>query len=276
MIKIAMTIRNRLAVSKKAIEALYRHTTTDFQLYVYDNRTNYKVKEHFEFFWKLYNDGMIHQLTFNTKDSVYNAFDKAVALNNFGYNHSLDPNLKDCDFIVFLDNDMLVLPEWDVRVKEAWDFINKRKMNHIKVVAQCPGGIKNVGKESFKIGKKKVKAITGKLSGSGFWAVRPNFYKDIGFLDIKPLIGLSKKHDQKLWQQMNKRTKGKDYIMGLNHLMVLHTGSIAGSICNTIGYGTNKNKEKKIRFEKEEALIEDMTFDQFYNRALKECSKLDK
>lgn len=273
MIKIAMTVRNRLSVTKKAIEALYRHTTTDFQLYVYNNRTDYKVKEHFEFFWKLYNDGLIHQITFNTKESVYNAFDKAVALNNFGYNHSLDPNLKNYDFILFLDNDMLVLPEWDVMVKEAWDFINTRRLGHIKVVAQCPGGIKNVGNESFKVGKKRIKAITGRLSGSGFWAVRPNFYKDVGFLDIKPLIGFAKKHDQQYWKKM---AKGKNYILGLNHLMVLHTGPIAGSICNVIGYGTNSKKEKTIRFKEEERLIEEMSFDNFYNRAMRECKKLDK
>ncbi len=276
MIKIAMTVRNRLSVTKKAIEALYRNTSTNFQLYIYDNRSNYKVKEHFEFMWKLYEDGLVHQITFNTKESVYNAFDKAVALNNFGYNHSLDPNINDCDFLLFLDNDMLVVPGWDELIKEAWDFINLKRLTHIKVVAQCPGGIKNVSPQTFKIGKNKVKAIQGKLSGSGYWATRSNFFQDVGFLDIKPLVGFAKQHDQKLWKKMSKKNNGKEYIMGLNQLMVLHTGPIAGSICNTIGYGTSEEKEKIIKFEKEEKIIEEMTFDEFYNKAMKECRKLDK
>jgi len=273
MIKIAINVRNRLSVTKKAIEALYRHTTNDFQLYIYDNRTNYKTKEHFEFFWKLYEDGMIHQITFNTKESVFNAFDKAAALNCFGHNHTQDPKKKEYDFLLFLDNDMIVMPNWDNTIINAWNYVKKRKLSNIKVIVQYPGGIKNINPQEHRIDS-KITAITGKLSGSGFWSVKPDFYQDVGFLDLKPLVGLSKKHDQQYWKLLSK--KNTDYIMAVKSNMVLHTGSIAGSICNVIGFGTNDKKEKEIQFRQQEERIDNMSFDEFYNLSLKQCIVLDK
>ena len=272
MIKIAMSVRNRLAVTKKSIESLYRHTETEFQLYIYDNRTNYKLKEHFEFFWKMYEEGMIHQITFNTKESVFNAFDKAAALNCFGHNHTQDPNRKKYDFLLFLDNDMLVMPGWDKMIKAGWNYVNRRNMKHVKIISQYPGGIKNANPQIHKINGKK--AVVGRLGGSGFWSVRPDFYQDVGFLNLTNLVGFAKKHDQEYWKLLSKHNR--EYIMGITANMVLHTGTLAGSICNVIGYGTNKEKEKKIRFKKEEEKIESMTFDEYYNLALKKCKKLDK
>ena len=117
MIKIFMTVRDRLAITKKTIEALYTNTKLPFQLYVYNNSTESRVKEHFEYFYKLYKSDLITQLTFNTDESTFNAFSKAAACNQFGRTHMDDPNWKDYDFLLFLDNDIVVLPGWDEILK---------------------------------------------------------------------------------------------------------------------------------------------------------------
>ena len=59
MVKIFMSVRNRLAITKKAIEALILHSEIPHRLYVYDNATNYRLKDHFDFFHELYNTNLL-------------------------------------------------------------------------------------------------------------------------------------------------------------------------------------------------------------------------
>lgn len=271
MIKIIMNVRNRLAVTKHAIRALYEHSTLDFQLYIYNNRTNYKLKQHFEYFWKLYEEGLVHQVTFNTKQSVFNAFDKAAALNSFGHNHNQDPRWQEYDYLVFLDNDMIVRPDWDIILKNTWEDINKYHMDNIKIVGQHPGGIKTAIKIKHKIAG--YDSVTGTYGGSCFWCVKTNFYRDVGFLDLKPLVGLSKKHDQHYWRLLLKSSGGKHYILGLKAPMVLNTGGFVGSICNVLSYGTDASKEEKIKFIEKEEEISNMCFDIFYEEMSKHYNR---
>ncbi|MHA1815451.1 MAG: glycosyltransferase family 2 protein, partial [Candidatus Heimdallarchaeaceae archaeon] len=143
MIKIFMTVRNRLEITKKAIEALERHSVLKYQLYVYDNQTNYLIEEHFEYFMRLYSEGKITQVTFNTDASTFNAFSKASSCNAFGLQHNQDPKKDSYDYLVMLDNDIIVVPNWDAKLKRGWEFVTKSKLNNIKVIGQLPGGIKN-------------------------------------------------------------------------------------------------------------------------------------
>lgn len=264
-IKIAVCVRNRLAVTKKCIQALYKHTTLNFQLYIYDNLTNYNRKNHFEYFWKLYDEGMVTQVTFNTRKSTFNAFSKAAALNQFGYNHEQDPEKEKFLYLMFIDNDMLVAPGWDITLRDAWNDVNKLKMSNIKIICQHPGGIKNAIITPQKVTGHD--SVTGKFSGSGFWSVRTNFYRDVGFLDMKPLVGLNKKHDQNFWRLLDQSAKGKRYVIGLKTLMVIDTGGFSGSICNIIGYGgVTGEKMEKIKYVKRDEEIEQMTFEEFYQK----------
>ena len=50
------------------------------------------------------------------------------------------------------------MPDWDKNLQMAWDYIKNHKLNHIKVVGQLPGGIKQI---SDKI---KINGINAKLS----------------------------------------------------------------------------------------------------------------
>ncbi len=211
MIKIFISVRNRLAMTKKCIEAIKRHSKISHQIYVYNNASDYRLKEHFEYFSEIYMNGTISQVTFTTEKSTFNAFSKASTCNFFGLQHEQDPNKDKYLYLVIMDNDILVSPKWDLKFKAGWEYINKNKMKNIKVIGQLPGGIKSLDKQIHQVAG--VEARVGVLGGSGLWSVRPNFFKDVGFLDLKQLVGHHKKHDQAYWRLMQKASGGKPYIM---------------------------------------------------------------
>lgn len=273
MIKIFISVRNRLAITKKCIEALERHSTIPHDIYIYDNCTNYRIREHFEYAYNLYKHGLIVQYVFNTDKSTFGAFSKAIAWNHFGHLHLMDPKWANYDFITLLDNDIIVMPEWDLYIKKAWKAIKNSKMdNRIKVVGQLPGGIKS--KKPFDHDINGIEAKVGKLGGSGFWNVAPSFFGDVGFLDSKKFVGHNKRHDQEYWNIMERKNKGEPYILGLDKCLCIHCGSLAGSVCNELTRNRgNKIGLDKIKFQKCEEQIEKQSFDEFF-KSIQHNSKL--
>lgn len=258
-----LTVRNRLAITRKCIQALVKHSTIPHQIYVYNNLTSYRIDDHFAYFFKLYQKGIITQVTFNTKDSTFDAFSKAVSCNQFGNLHEIDPKKDRCQFLLFLDNDVIVTPGWDKIVAQAWVEVNKLNLKDVKVIAQLPGGIKN--KVPYEKPIAGLNAKIGKLGGSGFWSVRPNFFTDVGYLDLQRLVGQNKKHDQDYWLLMERKTNGKPYIMGLETKLGIHCGAVAGSVCNSLTRHRNDPKVmEKIKFEDAEKEIESQKFEDFY------------
>jgi hypothetical protein len=266
MIKIFLTVRNRLAITKKCIEALKKHSTIRHQLYVYNNQTNHLLEEHFKYFYKLYSRGLVAQVSFTSDDSNFNAFSKASTCNFFGSQHEHDPNKDKYNFLVFMDNDIIVTPGWDKKLHRAWTFVVNQKMNNIKVIGQLPGGIKNKGNPIDL--PDDMKGRPGKLGGSGLWSVRPNFFRDVGYLNLKELVGHNKKHDQLYWRSLERASGRNPYILGLDQKLGIHCGSQAGSVCNTLTRGGPKLKGKldKIKFERAEKEIDSVEFDLFFKR----------
>jgi hypothetical protein len=265
MIKIFVSVRNRLAISAKMISALKRHSELPHQLHIWDNSTSYKIDEHFMYWSMLYKAKLISQISFTTEESTFNAFSKAVAFNLFLLQHSQDPHKDKVDFLVCMDNDIIITPSWDIKLKNAWDDVNKLKLDNIRIISQCPGGIKNKTELPYKIGG--MNAATGKFGGSGFWSMRSNFHKTVGLLDLSKLVGYNKKHDQMYWTLLDKSSGGKDYILGLRDNLAVHCGGrVAGSICNSLTKNNlNKNKLDLIKFEESEKRIDSQSFDEFYN-----------
>jgi len=267
MIKIFLSVRNRLAITMKCIEALKKHSTLPHQIYVYDNETSYLVDEHFMYFYQMYKERKITQVTFTTNQSTFKAFSKASTCNFFGKQHELDPKKHKYAFLLMLDNDIIVTPGWDEKLKRAWDYlrINKPAHANIKVIGQLPGGIKNTVNPRIKIDE--MEGRVGKLGGSGLWSVKPNFFEDVGFLDLNQLVNHDKRHDQIYWRMMDVATGGKPYIMGLDQKLGIHCGKIAGSVCNVLTRNRGKaDKNKLIRFEEAEKSISRMDFDSFYKK----------
>ncbi len=264
MIKIFLTVRNRLAITKKCITAIQKHTTMPYQLYIYDNQTNHRIEEHFKYFASLYKDGLVTQVVFNTDASTFNAFSKASACNMFGLLHQQDPKKNECIFLLMLDNDVILMPGWDQKIVAAWKYVNKNKRNDIKVIGQTPGGIKN--KKEVVTVNTELNGRIGKLGGSGLWSVRSNFFEDVGLLDLRRLVGHNKRHDQDYWLLLDKSTHGKPYILALNQKLGIHCGKITGSICNrlTRGGGTIKQKLEVIKFKKPEEQLNNLEFDEFF------------
>jgi len=262
MIKVMMTVRNRLSITKKCIEALHKHTTIPFQLYVYDNLTTFNTKGHFRYFNEIYDKKLVTQITFNTKVSTFDAFSKAVSSNQFGLLHEQDPKKNDYEFLLLLDNDVIPTPNWDKVVSKAWRDVTNLKLKNIKVISQHPGGIKE--KEILSNSLAGFPASIGKLGGSGFWTIRTNFFKDVGLLDLNKLVGVDKRHDQEYWRLLDISTGGQKYIVGLKVKLGIHTGRLTGSICNVLSRNRRPDREKMITFDEAEKWIDEMSFEDFY------------
>ena len=263
MIKIFISVRNRLAITKKCIEALILHSKLEHRIYIYDNASNHRLKDHFDFFHELYSKNIISQITFTTVNSTFGAFSKAATSNFFGLQHEQDPHKDKYDFVVMLDNDILVTPGWDKHLKVAWDWVNGKKLKHVKVIGQLPGGIKS--KSAKQPISENMFGRFGTLGGSGLWSVKTNFYRTVGYLDLKSLVGFDKKHDQQYWRLLQKSSPGKQYIMGISKKLGIHCGKQAGSVCNRLT--RNKNNPKKldmIKFENAEKNIDSLSFEDFY------------
>ena len=262
MIKILMTVRNRLGVTKKSIESVERNFVEPYSLQIYDNLTNYKLEEHFEYFGKLFKEGRITQVTFNTKESTFGAFSKAVASNSFGLQHEQDPNKDKVDALLILDNDVIFIHrKADKVIRKCWEDVKRKKMNNIKIIGQRPGGIKYT--QPIEGGIAGIPAVKAKLGGSGLWSLRPDFYNDIGYLPLKSLVGKSKQHDQLTWQMCEKATNGKPYIVGLKTKLAVHCGKLAESLCNNLTKIKNKSVMEKIKFKEADKRIESLSYDEF-------------
>lgn len=265
MIKIFLTVRNRLEITKKCIHALKLHSKIPHSIYVYDNATNHLIENHFGYFCKIYKEGHIDQICFTTEKSTFNAFSKASTCNFFGQQHEQDPKKNKYEFVVMLDNDIIVTPEWDLKLRAAWTYVNKNKLTNIKVIGQRPGGIKTIAPEKHNISEGMIGRV-GKLGGSGLWSVRSNFFSDVGFLDLSKLVNHDKKHDQMYWRLMDQSTRGKPYIMGLTQKLGIHCGKHTGSVCNVLTRDKSGNKLEKIKFTDAEEKLSKIPFDEFYKQ----------
>ena len=261
MYKIFLTVRNRLAVTTKCVTALTRHSKLPFNLYIYDNLSNTNIPERFMYYSILFQKGIVSQVTMNTKDSTYGAFSKAVASNDFGLHHEMDPRKGSYDFLVFLDNDIIVCPGWDEIFRNAWLDVKKQGLTTVKVIGQNPGGIKSKKEMPQKVAG--VRARLGKFGGSALWSVQPSFFKEVGFLDVPMFLGINKRHDQIYWQKLDKSTGGQEYILGLDVTIGIHVGKYAGSICNVL---SKTKDERSIEFRKQEEEIDKLSFEEFYSQ----------
>jgi hypothetical protein len=260
--KIAICVRNRLAITKKCLEAIYKHSKHNYEIYIYDNLTNYRLTDHVLYFNKLFQRDLIQQYTVNSDKSTFNAFSKVVALNQFGHHHLMDPRKDKFFFLVFLDNDMIVAPDWDEYLFQACEHLYNTKNQNIKIVTQYPGGIKNAVNYPVKINN--CNAFTGKYGGSGFWAVDRDFFTKVGFLDCKNFLFKNKKHDQLYWHKLNRAARNQNYTLAIQAKMALHTGGIAGSVCNQLTRNKSTDKLEKIKFKEADLKIDSLSFDDFY------------
>jgi hypothetical protein len=261
--KIMLTVRNRLSITQKCIQSIEKNAVENYQIFVYENLSNYKIEEHFEYFGKLYKEGRISQVTFNTKESTFNAFSKAVSSNMFGLQHESDPDKDKVDTLLILDNDVIIIhKKFDKLLRRCWKDIKRKKMKNIKIIGQRPGGIKHT--QPVEGGIAGVSCIQGRLGGSGLWCLKPDFYNDIGYLSLKSLVGKNKMHDQLTWSACEKATKGQPYIIGLTGKKIaVHCGKTAGSICNNLTKIKNKSVMEKIKFKEADKEIEEMSYDEF-------------
>lgn len=260
-IAVFMTVRNRLSLSEKCIEALYKNTSSDIHLFVFDNCTTHNIDGHFTYFSYLYKQGKLQKYVVNTLISTFNAFSKAMSFNEFGvYIESL-PDKSIYDFLLCLDNDMiLVEKDWDLIIKEAMEATSK-KIPTLEIWAQYPGGCSGHD-YTIPIKGQDTTIRLGINSGSGFWCIKPDFFSRVGLIEPELLVGINKRHDIELWSKLNELHKGKPYVCAIKIPMALHFSYFNGkdlSICKP----TRNDPSKEIIHHDVEKLVNSMSYEEF-------------
>lgn len=266
-IAVMITVRNRLALTKKCIQTLYKSTRRPIHLFVYDNCTSYKIKEHFDYFSELYETGVLQKYVVNTFESTYNAFSKVVAFNEFGRTILENPIANRYEFLVLLDNDMMMVKDnWDDIIIDMWRGIDSEEelRDMIHIVTQWPNGCTSAQTGEFHIGDENYKLQLGYTSGSCFWCFRDSFFKKVGFLNPNNVVGQNKKHDQLYWHKMRAINNHKPYILAVEEDLVVtydNYKDINLSICDPSQF----DPQKEITFKEVDDTIDKMPYDSFMN-----------
>ena len=260
-ILVFLTVRNRLEITKKCVEALYKYTSRPVHLFVFDNLTQTRVDDHFNYFCDLYKQGKIKKYVVNTTESTCNCFSKATSWNEMGLFVETHPNKEMYDWILCIDNDMIIIePGWDDIIKETMEVVEK-KVPDIMIYTQAPGGVSGT-EITIPIKGKDVSARIGVNGGSGFWNVPTDFFSKIGLLELEPLVNINKRHDLNLWEKLNEWSNGTPYTFAINLPLALHTGYYNGqdlSICKK----TRNNPSLNIDFEEFDTIVGNMNFEEF-------------
>ncbi|KKK73581.1 hypothetical protein LCGC14_2892410, partial [marine sediment metagenome] len=188
------------------------------------------------------------------------AFSKVVASNMFADQHKGDPKGGECDYIVCLDNDMIVTPGWDSRVNLIWRAVidKPRVLGNTKIIGQI--GIMSKQQTLVDIGENE-RVVIGKKGGSGFWVVLPNFFEEWGRLNIRHFIGKHKGYDGAYWAQIEKTHSGV-YTAGIDgRPLVYHCGDMVGSVCLRLEEGQVPTSEIAQRADEQ---LGRMDFAEFY------------
>ena len=264
MYKIFLTVRDRLNLTKMCIEAIEKHSKRNYQLYIYDNLTSYKTQEHFLYYSMLYEQKRITQVCFTTKESTFDSFSKSSTCNFFGQQHEQDPNKDNYEFLVLLDNDVIVSPGWDETLFNAWKTVIKSNKNKIKVITYLNKSIKKQ-KEFPDIDGRK--CAVGRFSGSALWCVKTDFFSDVGFLDLSSMIGMNKKHDQRYWPRLKEKSGTDEYILGVEGI-AYHYYKV-GSMCNLLTKYKIDDPDynnKLMEIQTTDDTLADTKFNNFYNK----------
>lgn len=297
-IRIMLTARERMEYTKKCIESIEKYTESDWELFIFDDRSSEKLEERYAEYAKLvkkYKSKIAHIEIFppHTR-ATHDTFGKAVAWNHFGYmstyEHGNQFSEKDkyFDFLVLLDNDIFLRKSgWELYLAYTWKLIDAHPSlsNTVKIVTQAPGGImgeklkedfydtdffdgrnvplKNLEPLGFDditylLTHKQWEVRIGNCGGSGFWMVKPSYFTEIGFLPLKYIKGKNKGHDILSWQLHRQRTNSNRTAVGLWQDLALHIGH-DHSVCNYLTTGQNAIRK---RYEKENKAFRNMTLDE--------------
>lgn len=306
MIRIMMSCRERPAYTEKCIEALEKYTESEYELFLFDDRSENK-KTH-ELYIRLAEETREKDPRHNRIDLLgiippksqvnHGTFGKAwwwvifAYMSTYGHGNRFDDSRRRFDFMVLMDNDIFVKREgWDRFLMMGWDLINYRtkvgddRFKNIKILTQAPGGImspRGPGQKKFDLfvpesgryfgQKKEIKIRIGPCGGSGFWMIKPTYFNEVGTLPLESILGQNKKHDQLSWAIHQQTTKSLMYAGGLWTQTIgpkEDNGVLAlhvGHEHSICNYLTYGHNQIRKRIDREERNFKDMTVEEIIEK----------
>lgn len=286
ILKVMIPCRDRSILTKKCIESIHENTKRfdEIQIYCFDNLSSLESGR-FSMFENLLKRNLISFYSYDTMNSLNDCFGKSVAYKRWldMINNDLKVNatvkIKDREhYYMLLDNDMIVCPKWDDYFISA---LSGEKPTTYFLV-KYPGGTskqKNLEK------KTKVKNVFNSKEeidiqyglgggGSGFWFMNESMMKKQlcrwTSIEVAQTHKLYKRHDSTMWRSIIKTTGvGSSYFIRViapdpKYPLVLHLGSVFGSMCNSLM--KEQYKREQIKFEADEQQLKNLDVSQIIEK----------
>ena len=266
MIKVFLSVRNRLGLTKQCLEALRRYTKAPLEIYVFDNLTEPRLlAEHAAFFADKILRGEIAQYVINTAASTHGSFSLCAAATQFADQYARDAR-GTCKMILQLDNDVIVEGGWDSSVRLIWDAVKKAGIDTVQYVSPFVWGSH---KTDVMVGE--VPVCVGLMGGSAFMAMQPDFYSTIGMPEPRLLRGKCKGYDRWLGWHIEAKIP-ESYAATADLPLATHCGPLVASICNRLHNGEEAYSPE---IEEHDRAIGEMSFEDFREMVAgsRECAR---
>ena len=182
--KICLTIRNRLAYTKKTIQSLRENTPREeYELYIFGNMSDRELEEQWTYLRRLYQRKHVDGIVINTETSTMGRWSKSWAINQCIRLCELQDNAsRHWEWLVIIDNDMVIRKPWLDTAKKVY---MEAKSKYPSVMVCSPWDDPNpehpvVAKENYAGVPVKIK----RGNGAGCWLVHREFLTKIGLAKI--------------------------------------------------------------------------------------------
>jgi len=288
---ICMPIRDRKHLTIKAIESIWKNTTKvakkNINIYAFDNKSDLS-DERAAMFYNLLKQDKIKYYSYDTSESTYNCFGKAVTFQRWikmmiterNMYSTISPGLDGYrTFYVLMDNDMLLGPGWDEYFISAAEQV-ERIQPDTHMLIKSPGGVPESCRQDPQYKIKNVfdgsdisiqPGIGG--GGSGFWFMTYNMLNKVMWddRDLKYTFNVDKRHDSTTWRLIHDKNGICKYNAAVvppseDNPLVLHLGGRIGSICNQLVKGKYNGDVKKGITDMEDHEIEGLSVDDLWTK----------
>ena len=293
-LKVMMTCRERINLTEKTIQSIRDNSTIfeNISIYCYDNLSDLDNETRFQRFQMMLKNNLIQYYSYDTPSTLGNCFGKAVAYYKWIQQIKFEEQLgrlnktdKSKTYYLLIDNDMIVGPKWDQYFVSAASQCPESTYFLVKF----PGGIPTIAQESStkcQVTNLFSKDVPEKFNivhanaggGSGFWFMTTQMLaKHVwGISEVNQTYKRFKRHDTTMWNTIRRlRGASTKYVTGVippdpEQPLVLHLGSVVGSMCNQLTTG-QYNEDMKSRHEVNDDSIKNMTHAELFEKYKKKC-----
>lgn len=292
-LNVMIPCRDRLNMTQKTIESIHKNSTLfqNIHIYCFDNLSELS-SERLGVFQDLLKRKLISYYSYDTTESLYNCFGKAVSFQRWlqmmiaempileaAKRNVREVALPENSYYMLLDNDMILCDRWDEYFVSAANQCKDSVHFLVKWPGGCPGSKTRMLERSKVVNQfsenEQFEIVSDDIGGaSGLWFMTRKMLPKLlwEMKDVAVTYGRFKKHDSTAWGVICKRNSGKrlKYVARvvppdvLNYPLALHLGGVVGSMCNSLT--SNSFTENSEKFQQSDDDIKNLSVDELISR----------